>query len=177
MYKRDCLSFFLSFHTHGSSSATGCLGVLSADSESPFVSKTTVGAHLEQSFDIFSQFGFQNVGGHLQVLSLFVITNSVEEPTGDALSFGIVDDIGDFVALFFIKLTSSNAGVDSQNLADEEAESATDSFDFLKSIRDCSLAIDVGVEDTMDVLEVSIRVFDDERHLVDNNLIFYIIFQ
>ena len=111
-------SFLLSFDTDGSSSTSGSFSVLTSDSESPFVSKTTVGSHLEKSFNIFSEFGFEDVGSHLEILSLFVITDSVKEPSGDTVSFRVVDDVGNSIALLFRKLTSSDARIDSQDLAD-----------------------------------------------------------
>lgn len=62
----------------------------------------------------------------------------------------------------FLEFPGSELGVEPENLADEESESSADPLDFIKCERDGSLAIDVGVEDTMDVLEVVLGVFDDE---------------
>ena len=129
------------------------------------MSQTTVGSHLEQPLDVLSQLGFQHVGGHLQVLALLVVAEPVEEPLGNSVSFGVVDEAGDGVALLFVELTSSDAGVDSEDLADEEPESPSHSSDGLEGVRDCSLSVNVGVEDTQDVLEV-VDVLDHERHRV-----------
>ena len=78
------------------------------------------------------------------------------------MSFGVVDDAGDGVALGLSELTSSKLGVDSEDLADEESESSSDSLDLVEGEGDSSLAVDVGVENTMDVLECVFGVFDDE---------------
>ena len=132
--------------------------MLTSNFESPLVSQTSVGSHLEESFNIFSQLGFQHVGGHLQIFSFLVVTNSVEEPTGDTVSFGIVDKICNSITLFFIKLASPDAGIDPEDFADEEAKPAADTLDLLQCEGHSPLAIDVGVEDTVDVLKVSICV-------------------
>ena len=148
--------------------------MLTSDFESPFVSQTSVGSHFEQSFDILSQLGFQNVGGHLQVLTFLVIALSVEEPTGNAVTLGLSNQLGNGVALSFGEFTSSELRIDSEDLADEEAEASAYSLDFIEGEGDGALSVNVGVEDTMNVLEGVLSVFDDERHAVDNiNLIFY----
>jgi len=64
--------------------------------------------------------------------------------------------------LSFSEFTSSELRVESENFADQESESSTNSLDFIKGKRDGSLTIDVGVEDTMNVLEGVLSVFDDE---------------
>jgi hypothetical protein len=155
-------SFFLSLDTDGLSSSTCCLGVLTSDLESPFVSDTLVTSDLVQSFDVFSELGFENVGGDLEVLSFLVILLSVEEPSGDSVSFRVTDDVGDTVALGFGHLTGSELGVDSEDFADKESESSSDTLNFVKSVRDGSLTIDVGVENTMNMLEGGISVFNNE---------------
>jgi hypothetical protein len=74
----------------------------------------------------------------------------------------VVDDVGDTVALNFGEFSGSKLGIDSQDLAHEESEPSSDSLNFIKSIRNGSLTIDVGVENTMNMLEVSIWVFNNE---------------
>jgi hypothetical protein len=62
------------------------------------------------------------------------------------------------------KLSSSEFRVDSKNLADEESEPSANSLNLVERKRYSPLTIDVGVEDTMNVLEGVLSVFDDERH-------------
>jgi hypothetical protein len=62
------------------------------------------------------------------------------------------------------KLSSSEFRVDSENLADKESESSANSLNLVERKRYSPLTIDVGVEDTMNVLEGVLSVFDDERH-------------
>ena len=131
------------------------------------VSNTLVGLHLLHSLDVLSQLGLQDIGGHLQVLSLLVISLPVEEPSGHSSSLGVVDQGGNLFGLGLAELSGSDSGVDSEDLADEEPESPSHSSDGFEGVRDCSLSVNVGVEDTQDVLEV-VDVLDHERHLVVN---------
>ena len=167
-------SFLLPFDTDGSTSAAGGLGVLASDSESPLVPETAVGPHLEEPFNVFSELGFKDVGGHLQVLAFLVIADPVKEPPGHTLSFGVVDEVGDFVALLLVELTGSDPRVDPEDLADQEPKSPSHTLNLLECVGHGPLAVDVGVQDTVDVLEVGLGVLDDQRHLLstDNNPIF-----
>ena len=58
-------SFFLSLHTHSLSSSACGFGVLSSDLESPLVPETSVASDFEESLDVLSEFGLEDVGGHL----------------------------------------------------------------------------------------------------------------
>jgi len=98
----------------------------------------------------------------LQVLALFIIFLSVQEPSGNAVSFGVSNDVGDTIALSLSELTSSKLGVDPEDFTDEESVSSADTFDSIESVGDCSLSVDVGVQNTMDVLESGICVFNDQ---------------
>jgi hypothetical protein len=126
------------------------------------VSETSVASDLEETLDILSEFGFKDVGGDLEVLALLVVALSVKEPFGDTVAFGISDEVSNSIALGLSELTGSELGVKSEDLADEEAETSTNSLDLVKSEGDSALAIDVGVEDTMDVFEGVLSVFDDQ---------------
>jgi len=126
------------------------------------VSNTLVTSHLVQSFDVFSEFGLKDVRSNLEVLSFLVILLSVEEPSWDSVSFWIVDDVGNTITLGFGQLSGSESWVDSEDFTNEETKSSSNTFNFIKSIRNGSLTIDVGVKNTMNVLEVSISVFNNE---------------
>ena len=62
----------------------------------------------------------------------------------------------------FSEFSRSKFGVNSENLADKETESSSDTLDLIEGKRDSSLTINVGVEDTMNVLEAVLGVFDDK---------------
>jgi hypothetical protein len=126
------------------------------------VSKTSVASDFEQSLNVFSEFSLQDVGCHLDVFAFLVITLSVEEPSGNTVSFWVIDYVGNGVTLGFSKFSSSESRVDPQDFADEEAESSADTLDLIEGKRNGSLTIDVGVQDTVNVLESVLRVCDDQ---------------
>jgi hypothetical protein len=128
------------------------------------VSQTSVTSDFEESFDVLSEFGLEDVRSHLEILSLSVVSLSVEEPSGNTVTFGIVDDACNWIALGLSKLSSSEFRVDSEDLTDKESESSANSLNLVERKRYSPLTIDVGVEDTMNVLEGVLSVFDDERH-------------
>ena len=94
-------SFLFSLHTHGFASSACGFGVLTSDFKSPFVTDTLVASNFVQSFDVFSQLGFEDVGCHLKILALLVITLSVQKPSGDSMSFRVIDDVGNTITLSF----------------------------------------------------------------------------
>ena len=95
------LSFLLSFDTNGFSSSACGLSMLTSDFESPFVSNTFVTSDFVESFDIFSQFGLENVRSYLKVLSLLIISLSVQKPSWDSMSFRVINNVGNTIALSF----------------------------------------------------------------------------
>lgn len=56
------LTTLLLGHTDGSATATGRLGVLTAHTEAPVVTETTVGTDLLQALQILTQLGVDAVG-------------------------------------------------------------------------------------------------------------------
>jgi hypothetical protein len=98
----------------------------------------------------------------LEVLSFLVILLSVKEPFGDTVSFRVSDNVSNTVTLGFSQLTGSEPGVNSENFADKETESSSNTLDFIKCVGDGSFTVNVGIEDTMNVLEGVISVLDDE---------------
>ena len=75
----------------------------------------------------------------------------------------IGNDLGDLAALLFGEETSSSSGIDFQNLANDVGESSADTSDTGESDGGDSLSVDVGVQNTMDVFEVSF-LFNNETH-------------
>jgi hypothetical protein len=56
------------------------------------VSQTSVTSDFEESFDVLSEFGLEDVRSHLEILSFPVVSLSVEEPSGNTVTFGVIDD-------------------------------------------------------------------------------------
>ena len=136
--------------------------MLSSDLESPLVPETAVASDFEEPLDVLPKLGFEHVGGHLQVLALLVIALPVEEPPGHTVTLGIVDEVSDGIALGLSQLSGPEFRVESEYLADEEAEPPSDSLDLIEREGDGAFAIDVGVEDTVNMLEGIFCVFNNE---------------
>ena len=136
--------------------------MLSSDLESPLVPETSIASDFEEPLDVLSQLGFEHVRSHLQVLALLVISLSVEEPSGHAVSLGVVDKVSDGIALSLSQLSGPELGVEPENLADEESKPPTNTLDLIKCEGNGPLTIDVGIEDTMNMFEGILSVFNNE---------------
>ena len=111
-------------------------------------------SHLLHSLEIFSESGGGHVGNELRVGSVLNASLSVEEPLGDSVVEWLGDDIGDFVHLGFVELTSTSVEVDVGDLADEVGESSTDTLDNSKGEHNLDLTVNIGVLHSQNVSEV-----------------------
>lgn len=160
---RTCLTLLLG-HTDGPAAATSGLSVLTTDTEAPVVTKTTVGADLLQTLKIFTELGVDTVGENLVVLAVDDVALSVEEPGGDLVLGGVLDDGDDALKLFGGEFAGALVEVDIGLLADQVGVSTSNTLDLGQGVHDLLLSIDVRVEETKDELEV--RLFAaDERHV------------
>merc|ERR1719300_933209 len=149
-------------HTHSFTFVTGRCGVLSANSETPIMSKSTMSFDLLQPLQIFAKLVLQTISQDLRVLSIFDILGSVEVVIWDLVLSWILHD-GDKPFHFFIRqFTSSFVHIDVSFLQADVGESPTDSFDGSHCVHDFGFSINVGVHHTKNVLEL---VGNDERHL------------
>ena len=69
------------------------------------------------------------------------------------------DDGGHLLDLLFAELTGSDAGADSGLLAEQDGESSANSSDASDGERSLSFTVEVGVQDSENVLEV-VDVFE-----------------
>lgn len=93
--------------TDGASTAAGSLGVLTTDTQTPVVTQTTVGADLLQALEILTELAVQTVGQNLGVLAVGDVALSVEEPGGDLVLGGVLEDGDDTLEFFGGELTSA----------------------------------------------------------------------
>lgn len=98
--------------TDGAATATGGLGVLTADTEAPVVTETTVGADLLEALEIVAELGGDAVGENLGVLAVDDVALTVEEPAGDLVLAGVLDDGDDALKLLGGELTGALVQVD-----------------------------------------------------------------
>jgi hypothetical protein len=93
--------------TDGPAPATGGLGVLTTDTEAPVVPETTVGTDLLQPLEVITKLGVDAIGKDLVVLAIDNIALPVEEPGGDFVLGGVLDDGNDAFKLFGSEFTGT----------------------------------------------------------------------
>lgn len=93
--------------TDGPATAAGGLGVLTTDTETPVVAETTVSADLLEALEILTELGVDTVGQNLRVLAVDNVALPVEEPGGDLVLRGVLDDGDDTLELFGGELTGA----------------------------------------------------------------------
>lgn len=163
--------------TDGSATATGGLGVLTTDTEAPVMSETTVSADLLEALEIITELGVDTVGQNVRVLAVNDITLSVQEPAGDLVLGGVLDDGDDSLELFGGELTGAADAcqyvssspvvlsgpiplvqIDIGLLANQVGVSATDTLDLGQGVHDLLLSVDIGVQKTENLRTVRIML-------------------
>jgi len=104
-------SLLLLLDTDSGALAAGSLGVLSPDLEAPEVPQTTMKLHLGHALDILTQLGLQDVRSDLEVLAFLIVALPVQEPTGNAPSLGIGDNVGDLLGLLLTQFACISSWV------------------------------------------------------------------
>lgn len=108
----NALTTLLLGDTDGAAAAAGGLGMLTTDAEAPVVTETAMGADLLEALEIVAELGGDAVGEDLAVLAVDDVALSVEEPRGDLVLGGVLDDGDDALELFRGELTSALVQVD-----------------------------------------------------------------
>ena len=85
------------------------------------MSNTPVSTDLLQSFQVFTKFVVKCVGKELSILSIHNILLSVEEPFGDFVLSGILDDCDDTFEFFGREFSSSKCQNVFRMLGDDTA--------------------------------------------------------
>jgi len=107
------------------------------------VAETSVGTDLLQSLEIVTELGVDTVGEDLEVLAVDNVALSVEEPRGDLVLGGVLDDGDNALELFRGEFTSTLGEVDIGLLADQVGVAATDTLDLGQGVHDLLLAINL----------------------------------
>ena len=132
------------------------LGVLTAHTKTPAVTETTVVLHLLKHLEVITELRVETVGKHLAVRPVPDVLLSVEHPHRDLELRGVLHDRNDLVDLLGLELTGAAASVDVGLLADHKGETGADTADGGKGEDNLLLPVDVSVEHTKDVLEMSV---------------------
>merc|ERR1719162_2240369 len=148
--------------------AASGLRVLTADTDTPVVTKATVKAAALHALHILAETLVQEVGVLLAGLAILHATLTIEHPCWDLELQWVADHRHDLIDLVCCHLPSTLVHVDVALLADDIGEAAADSLDGGQCEHHLLTAIHVGVAHTQDVLEVLGLELD--RHPVDTEL-------
>lgn len=86
---------------------TGCLGVLTPDTETPEVTETTVRTDLLQPLKVITELRVYTVGQDLRVLAIDDVPLPVQEPQRNLELSGVLDDGDETLELIRVKLASA----------------------------------------------------------------------
>mmetsp|Transcript_7643 Transcript_7643/g.21804 ORF Transcript_7643/g.21804 Transcript_7643/m.21804 type:complete len:144 (-) Transcript_7643:21-452(-) len=134
--------------------ATGRASVLSTDTDTPPVTKTAVSTNLFHTFDIITELGVEVLCENLRVFSALEILLPVEEPKRNFELTGILDNCYKFFNLVSRQLSSAFVDIDFGLLADQVCKTTSKTLDFCEAEDDVPLALNVGVDNTQDVLKL-----------------------
>ena len=84
--------------------------MLTTDAEAPVVTETTVSADLLEALEVLTELGVDAVGEDLGVLAVDNVALPVEEPGGDLVLGGVLDDGDNALKLFGGKLAGATGG-------------------------------------------------------------------
>lgn len=97
-------------HTNGATPSAGGLAVLTTHAQTPVVSETTVSADLLETLQVLAELAVDAVGEDLAVLAVDDVALSVEEPAGDLVLRGVLDDGDDTFEFFGGEFTGAEEG-------------------------------------------------------------------
>ena len=129
--------------------------MLSTNSDSPPVTKTTVSTDLLQTFNIITKLRVNVLGKDLVVFASLKVLLSVQEPKGNLELAGVLNDSNKLFNLISSKLSGSLIDINFGLFTDEVSESASETLNFCEAEHNISLSFNVSVEDTKNVLEFS----------------------
>jgi hypothetical protein len=153
--------------TNGTSTTTSGLGVLTANTDTPVVTETTMVTDLLQALKIITVLGVKNVGDNLRRLAVNNILLSVKEPGGDLVLGRVLEDSDDTLQLFAGKLTSSLGEIDISLLTGNVGETTTNTLDRGQGNLDLDTTVNVSVEETKNVLELCISFFKRNKKSIE----------
>lgn len=138
------------------------LGVLPADTEIAGMTETAMEPHLLHPLQVLPSLGVQVVGQELRVGPILDVLLTVEKVLGDVVLQGILHDRDDALQLLPAQLTGTLAQINLGALANDAREATTNTRDGSQGILNLLLAIDVGVQNTEDVLKAR-SIGNDDR--------------
>jgi hypothetical protein len=141
--------------------------VLSTDSDSPPVTKTTVSTDLLETLDIITKLSINVLGKDLRVLSGLEILLPIEEPKRDLELTGVLDNSDKLFDLISGKFSSSLVDINFGLFANQVSESASKTLNFSHSKDNITLSLNVCIENTKNVLKFS-SLHQRSRPVIDS---------
>ena len=126
------------------------------------MTKTTMSPNFLQALQIFTELVVEEIRQHLSGLAILDVLLSVQKPVGDLVLARVLHNSDDLFDLFFAQLTSPPVQINIGLLEDKVGVTTTNTLDGGQGEHDASLSINVGVENTKNVLEVW---GNNQRHL------------
>ena len=147
------MCLFLLGHTNSATTSSSCLGVLTTDTETPPVTETPVRPDLLQTLQILSQFVVKTVRQKLAESTISLVLLPVKEPIRNLICSWVLHDGDHLLNFFFSELTSPLGDINIGFFAHLGGKALSYPLDGGKGKGDVALSINVGVEDTQNMLE------------------------
>jgi len=148
------LSSLLLGDTDRSSLSSRGLRVLTPHSHSPLMSQPSMISDFLESLEIITELGVERGGDHLGKFTVFDVLLSVEEPIWDLVLLRMLDHCHKALDLIRRKLSGSLVHINVCSLADKIGKSSTATLDVGESKHHLLAAINVGSENSENVLEI-----------------------
>ena len=87
-------------HTNGPAATARCFRMLTTYTQTPVVSQTAMRTDLLQSLQVFAQLRVHTVGQNLLVFAIHNVALSIEEPRGNLVLKGVLDDRNNALEFF-----------------------------------------------------------------------------
>ena len=127
--------------------------MLTTDLKVEGVTDTTVRADLLKTFHIFTILVIEGVGEELAVLAVLAILLTIEEPIGNLVFTRVLHDGNDAFHISSVHFTGALAHINFSLTTDESSVTTTATLDSSQGELNLLLTVNVGVEDTQNVLE------------------------
>ena len=130
------------------------LRVLTADTDLPVVTQTSVVSNLLKTLEIVTQRRIQLVGHHLRKLAILDVVLTVQEPVRDTELSRVGNNHHERFQLRRTQLTRALTEVNFRLFAHQVGKTAADPANLRQRVHNLLATIDVGVQHTNNVLKV-----------------------
>jgi hypothetical protein len=128
------------------------------------VTDTAMRANLLETFHVFTELVIKGVGEELAVFAILAVLLTIEEVIRNLVLTGVLHDGDDAFHVSSVHFTSAFAHINFSLATDDPSITTTTTLDGSHGELNLLLSINVGVEDTQNVLEG--RLFRDVQRLI-----------